>query len=98
MGNKKSITKFLHLPSGIRNTIVIITQLSILVITIYVVYKGTPIYGVERISHYEQDLDAEKEFNDKLMTGKYIVLYHRELNIASPKGDKFVYLLGKIKK
>ena len=98
MENKKSVTKFLHIPTGIRNTILIMIQLCILAITIYVVYEGTPIYGVEKISYYEQDLEAEKKLNDKLMTGKYIVLYHRELNITSPKGDKYVYMLGKIKK
>ena len=80
------------------NTITVFLNILLLVATFYA-SKPHAIYGIERVSYYDKQTEILEELNKKLSSGKYTMLYFRDLNINVPNyGDEHIVMLGKIEK
>lgn len=77
----------------------LLANIATAVIAYAAINKVTPLYEIERGSYYEKQLGEEEKLNYKLGTGKYTLLLWKELGINTPNyGDKYSYVLGRIKK
>lgn len=76
-----------------------VVSLIFMVITICKANTHAPIYGLEKFTYYDLETKKIEELNNKLSSGKYTLLYFRDLNINEPGfGDMHVVMLGKVKK
>lgn len=79
--------------------ITILINIGVSALNYFKIAKHPPIYEIERIAYYDAETQKLNELNKKLNSGKYTLLYFRDLNINAPNfGDEHIVMLGKIEK
>ena len=79
--------------------LVFLLTLTTSLVDYFAVPKHAPIYGIEKFTYYDLQKDEIAKLNNKLSSGKYTLLYFRDLNINEPGfGDMHIVMLGQIEK